>query len=125
MQQLPLAARRNARVLGSGTLQEDLAQLPGRRSCTSCLCHKATSLPADERSAHPCQGWLRVLGFEAIGVRLAVMRGHASPDEVQTPAKHDLYSSFSEMMAANGVAEPERNVYVPTPRPRRSSRKRR
>jgi hypothetical protein len=47
------------------------------------LCHKATALPAAERDDVPCQGWIRVMGFGAIGVRLLALQDKVTIDEVE------------------------------------------
>ena len=55
-----------------------------------------------------CRGWLRVLGFEAVGVRLLALFGEVKPEDIGNPGP-ELYASFDEMMAANGVELPARN----------------
>lgn len=76
------------------------------------LCHKATALPEAERGDLVCQGWARVMGYEAIGVRIAVLSGRLDPAEVCNRGTVDgpeLYDSFEEMLEANGIEIPDRN----------------
>jgi hypothetical protein len=77
------------------------------------LCHKANALPEEDRGSLPCQGWLRVLGFNAVGVRIAVMRGHATSEEVEDRQGPDLFPTFEAMMAANKVPLPPRSRATP------------
>ncbi len=74
------------------------------------LCHKS----ARSTKTLPCQGWMRVLGFDAIGVRIAVMSGLATMAEVTDRAGPRLFSSFSRMLRANKITLPRRNRYLPT-----------
>lgn len=75
------------------------------------LCHKSTvSKPL------PCQGWARVIGFAAIGIRLAVMRGALSAAEVADRSGPKLFRTFATMLRANGLKLPHRNRFIPTPR---------
>lgn len=84
------------------------------------LCHKATALPDSERENVPCQGWIRVMGFDAIGVRLLVMRGQATFEEVEDKAGPRLFPTFAAMMRANKIPLPRRSRMTPRqPRPRR------
>lgn len=76
------------------------------------LCHHAVKLPESERGSLPCQGWVRAIGFDAIGVRLAVMTGKVSLAEVRDTGGPELYASFDEMMSADGVECPGRNRFV-------------
>lgn len=66
------------------------------RACMDGLkvmqCHKS---PDSRPSA--CAGFLSVVGYESIGVRLAVMRGIVSADEVGIPMP-GLYGSMREML---------------------------
>lgn len=88
------------------------------------LCHKATALPEPERSGLVCQGWVRVMGGEAIGVRLALLRGTVTVDELNDTAGPKLFPSFAAMLKANGIKIPERNVAVPIERVRRARSRR-
>lgn len=81
------------------------------------LCHKSSALPKAERGDVPCQGWIRVMGFDAIGVRLLVMRGRASPEEVEDTGGPALFPTFNAMMRANKIRLPRR----PRTKPRRHS----
>jgi uncharacterized protein DUF6283 len=76
------------------------------------LCHKAMKLPAPERPRLICQGWVRVIGLNAIGVRLAVMTGRVSDEELHDTEGPALYESFKEMMEANDIGCPKRNKVV-------------
>lgn len=67
------------------------------------LCHKASELPAAERASLVCQGWVRVLGRESVGVRIALMSGRASLEEVEDKSGPELFESFDLMMLANKV----------------------
>lgn len=69
-----------------------------------------------------CQGWVRVLGYGAIGVRLAVMRGQASIDEVDDRSGPRLFRSFAAMLRANRVRLPRRNTQLARMRQRTPSR---
>jgi hypothetical protein len=84
------------------------------------LCHKSNALPRKQRGEVPCQGWIRVMGFDAIGVRILVMRGQTAFEEVEDTAGPKLFSSFTAMMRANKIRLPRRSKMVPTKRrPRR------
>lgn len=73
------------------------------------LCHKSTALPEEDRRALPCQGWIRVLGFNAIGVRLLVIRGQATREEVEDAKGPELFRSFAAMLRANKIRLPKRS----------------
>lgn len=75
------------------------------------LCHKSTVLPESERNDLACQGWARVMGFDSIGVRIAVLSGKLTTDEVDDVAA-DLYDTFAEMLEANGIEIPDRNKWT-------------
>jgi hypothetical protein len=49
-----------------------------------------------------CQGWVRVLGLDSISIRLAAVRGAVTDQELEDTDRPDLFSSFEEMMEANG-----------------------
>ncbi len=70
------------------------------------LCHKSTPTVL-----LPCQGWVRVMGFTAIGVRLAVMNGLVSHAEVEDRNGPQLFPSFGAMLRANGIRVPRRNKH--------------
>jgi hypothetical protein len=82
------------------------------------LCHKSTARPPSERGNIPCQGWIRVMGFDAIGVRLLVMRGQATFEEVEDKAGPKLFPTFTAMMRANKIPLPRRSRMTPL-RPRK------
>jgi len=81
------------------------------------LCHKATALPAHMEKP-VCQGWVRVLGFQAIGVRIAAMTGQITRAEVDDHEGPSLYASFEEMLRANDLTPTARNRYEPPPKRR-------
>src|SRR5680860_1708435 len=62
------------------------------------LCHKSNALTKEERPEVPCQGWIRVMGFDAIGVRILVMRGQATFEEVEDKDGPELFPTFAKMM---------------------------
>lgn len=79
------------------------------------LCHKSPEFvakPGNEGKKLVCQGWIRVIGFEAIGVRIAAMRGYVTGEEVEDQ-RPGLFGSFEEMLAANRIVPPKRNKFIP------------
>lgn len=78
------------------------------------LCHKSNALTADKRGDVPCQGWIRVMGFDSIGVRILVMRGKVTHEEVEDAAGPKLFPTFTAMMRANKIPLPKRSKKVPT-----------
>ena len=86
------------------------------------LCHKSNALPQEQRPDVPCQGWIRVMGFDAIGVRILVMRGQATVEEVEDKAGPELFPTFAKMMRANKVAMPRRSRAVAVRRKRSPGR---
>jgi Family of unknown function (DUF6283) len=84
------------------------------------LCHKASALPEKEQQDVPCQGWIRVMGFDAIGVRLLTMQGKATCEEVEDRGGPELFPTFAAMLLANKIPLPRRSRMIP-----RCSRKRR
>lgn len=80
------------------------------------LCHKSTALPAAERKELPCQGWIRVMGFSAIGVRILAMQNKITPEEVEDRDGPKLFPSFSTMMRANKITLPKRSTQTPRQR---------
>lgn len=78
------------------------------------LCHKSQEKPdraAGERPL-PCQGWVRVVGTHAIGVRLGLLTRDIRMEEVKDRERVGvtLYASFEEMVRAQGIKPPPRNV---------------
>ena len=71
-------------------------------------CHKSATAP----ETIVCQGWLRVMKTDAVGVRIALMRGQATLEEMND-ASTALFTSFEEVMAANNVELPPRNKFNP------------
>ena len=87
------------------------------------LCHKSNALPKEERPEVPCQGWIRVMGFDAIGVRLLVMRGQVTFEEVEDKDGPKLFPTFTAMLRANKIPLPRRSKMVPL-QPRSRTRRR-
>lgn len=82
-------------------------------------CHKAAeSAPAIARKL-VCQGWVRVMKLDAIGVRFALMRDLVTIEEMNDADVPDLFQTFREMLVANGVKPPRRNRRTPSRRPLR------
>ena len=79
------------------------------------LCHKSNNLPLGKNApaAPPCQGWIRVMGFDAIGVRLLVMRGQVTFEEVEDKNGPELLPTFTKMMRANKIPLPRRSRMKP------------
>ena len=73
------------------------------------LCHKSNALPKELRKSVPCQGWIRVMGFSAIGVRLLVLRKQVSHEEVEDQEGPELFSSFAAMLRANKIPLPKQS----------------
>lgn len=76
------------------------------------LCHKSNALPEAERGNIPCQGWIRVMGRDAIGVRILLMRGKVSFEEVEDRGGPKLFPTFAAMMKANRIRLPKRSTAV-------------
>lgn len=79
------------------------------------LCHKAVNMPggAANPEAPICQGWVRVIGFDAVGVRIAALRGRVTSNEVNDVSPPRLFKSFEAMLRANGIKVPKRNRWTP------------
>ena len=73
------------------------------------LCHKAGKLPVTERDEVPCQGWIRVMGFDAIGIRLLAMRDKITVEEVEDKGGPELFPTFAAMLRANKIRLPKRS----------------
>lgn len=73
------------------------------------LCHKSKALPKEDRGDVPCQGWIRVMGFSAIGVRILAMQGKITVEEVEDRDGPKLFKSFAAMMKANKIKLPKRS----------------
>ena len=67
-------------------------------------CHKSR-----EGNFLPCQGWARVMQFNSIGVRLAVMQGTLKLEEVNDCNGPRLFRTFEEMLHANKIKLPPKN----------------
>lgn len=78
------------------------------------LCHKANNMPegTPNREKPICQGWIRVMGFESIGVRIAAMHGEISVEEVEDTTSIELFPTFEAMLRANKIKLPRRNKFV-------------
>lgn len=76
------------------------------------LCHKSNALPKVDRGDLPCQGWIRVMGFNAIGVRLLAMRNKITLEEIEDRAGPKLFSSFAAMLRANKIKLPKRSRWI-------------
>jgi hypothetical protein len=72
------------------------------------LCHKSK----EGHAAVPCQGWIRVVGLDAIGVRLLVMRGRTTLEEIADRDGLELFSTFRVMLLANKIRPPKRSLIV-------------
>lgn len=59
------------------------------------MCHCSTP----ENQMH-CWGWIQVVQFDAIGVRLLVMTNQIAEGDVQNSGVHELYESYDEMLLA-------------------------
>lgn len=77
------------------------------------LCHKSVALPEAERGSVPCQGWVRVMGFAAIGVRLLAMQDKITTAEVEDRDGPELFKTFAAMMRANKIRLPRRSRMRP------------
>ena len=73
------------------------------------LCHMSNALPKSERGNLPCQGWIRAMGFESIGVRLLLMREKVTVAEVEDKGGPTLFPTFTAMMRANKIKIPRRS----------------
>ena len=73
------------------------------------LCHKSIALPEANRGDVPCQGWVRVMGFAAIGVRLLAMQDKITTEEVEDKGGPALFKTFTAMMRANKIRLPRRS----------------
>lgn len=69
------------------------------------LCHK--SRPA-EGVRIPCAGYVLVVGFASIGLRLECLAGRLDPRDYDAGGVA-LYATFADMLRANGVRLPRRN----------------
>jgi Family of unknown function (DUF6283) len=65
------------------------------------LCHKAKDPKA--KDAPVCQGWVRVVGCNAIGVRVAGLTGRITMEEVKDRGGPELFESFDDMLDANRI----------------------
>ena len=80
------------------------------------LCHKSNALPPEQRKDLPCQGWIRVMGFQAIGVRLLAMRNAVTDEEIDDRGGPKLFKTFEAMLRANKIPLPKRSRRVPIKR---------
>ena len=82
------------------------------------LCHKSrvrvlNALSDDRHPEVPCQGWIRVMGFDAIGVRIFAMQNKITPEEVEAKAGPELFPTFTAMMRATKIKLPKRSRVKP------------
>ena len=77
------------------------------------LCHKSSALPKEERGEVPCQGWIRVMSFDSIGVRILAMQNKITVEEVEDRDGPDLFKSFAAMMRSNKIKLPKRSRAKP------------
>lgn len=77
------------------------------------LCHKSNALPEKDRGDVPCQGWIRVMGFTAIGVRLLALRNAVTVEEVEDKDGPELFPTFAAMLRANKIKLPRRSRRKP------------
>lgn len=68
-------------------------------------CHKSAAQPKGAPIL-PCQGWARVLGRDAVGVRLALTNGSLIVEEVTDRGGPKLFRTFAAMLRANKVTPP-------------------
>ena len=73
-------------------------------------CHKST-----DAKPRPCAGFLSVVGYESIGVRLAALSGVIDPADVGRPIM-GLYGSLREMLKKADHIDLEAANAAPTPR---------
>lgn len=78
------------------------------------LCHKSNALPEAERGSVPCQGWIRVMERDAIGVRILLMNGKITFEEIEDRGGPKLFPTFTAMMKANKTRLPKRSTAVKT-----------
>lgn len=77
------------------------------------LCHKAASLPEEQKSSLLCKGWLLVMGKDSIGVRIAMMTGKIKATDLNRSKKcPTLFETFEAMLKANCIPVPKRNHVV-------------
>lgn len=77
------------------------------------LCHKALTLPEPAQKDVPCQGWIRVMGFGAIGVRLLALREQITLEEINDQGGPVLFHTFAAMLRANKIPLPRRFRVLP------------
>ena len=117
-----MARRRSARLLGPSHFV-DIWRNCQDDGLNTMLCHKSSALPKEQRPEVPCQGWIRVMGFDAIGVRLLAMRGQVTIEEVEDKDGPKLFPTFTKMMLANKIPLPRRSKMIqPRPRPSRGEK---
>ena len=73
------------------------------------LCHKSGALPKADQGNVPCQGWIRIMGCDAIGVRILLMNGKTTIEEVEDRKGPKLFPTFTAMMRANKIKLPKRS----------------
>lgn len=73
------------------------------------LCHKSKP---NEGLELPCAGAILVVGFDAIGLRIAAIQGRVNPNEYSANGI-ELYPDFKAMLRANEIEVPKRNRLIP------------
>jgi hypothetical protein len=89
---------------------EEYAKLPlydTNEELATFLCHHSPASGVDTA----CRGWLTV-HCESVAVRLAMLRGTVTPDQVYAEVKEPLYASGAEAAAAGvaGIKTPGREA---------------
>jgi hypothetical protein len=74
------------------------------------LCHKSRP---EEGVQIPCAGYVIVVKYESVGVRIAASFGRLNPDDFSSD--EPLYANFEEMMRANNIEPPPRNRMTAQP----------
>lgn len=79
------------------------------------MCHKTNNQTPEQKATNEliCQGWVRVMGDRAIGVRFALLTGKVTADELLDVKGPKLFTGFKAMMKANGIPLPKRNKLIP------------
>lgn len=79
------------------------------------LCHKTSNQTKAQQKRNPliCQGWIRVIKTNAIGVRTALAKKLVTFEEMDDTEGPRLFKTFDDMLIANRVPIPPRNMYVP------------
>lgn len=87
------------------------------------LCHKATAVPEEQRGNLICRGWVRVMGCDSIGVRLLLIKGTITHEDLDVAGGPELFKTFDAMLKANRIPLPARNQRVPVVKVRKRQRR--